>query len=104
MANKKADGVVEAAHLNKDGDLLWVRAYERRGPTWSDVVLLDRANLISRLEKGKRFFIGKRIEFQASEFEIGEPIRLQKKKEERFLVVGKSGKVEADSIAQFPRL
>lgn len=74
---KKHDGIVEAVHF-KGGKIAWVRAYERRGPTWSDIVLLDRATLIERLENKKKFFVGQRIVLNASEFEIGERIVLQK--------------------------
>lgn len=74
---KKHDGIVEAVHY-KSGKIAWVRAYERRGPTWSDHVLLDRQTLIERLENKKKFFIGQRIINNASEFEIGERIVLQK--------------------------
>lgn len=74
---KKHDGIVEAVHY-KGGKIAWVRAYERRGPTWSDHVLLDRETLIERLENKKKFFVGQRIIYNASEFEIGERIVLQK--------------------------
>ena len=77
MSKPKFDGVVEGVRYTTDGQIDWVRAYERRGPTWSDHVLLDRAALIERLEAGKRFYIGQRIENQASEFALGEAISLQ---------------------------
>lgn len=68
MFGNKLDGVVEVAHYHDDG-LAWVRAYERRGPTWSDHVLLDRETLVERLKSGKKFYIGSRIKNEASEFE-----------------------------------
>jgi hypothetical protein len=89
--NKKADGVIEAAHFGPDGKLAWVRAYERRGPTWSDTVLLDRPSLIQRLKKRKRFFIGTRNQYRTSEFEIGEPLRLVQTGRAPVLVVGQGG-------------
>lgn len=90
-SNKKADGVIEAAHFGPDGKLAWVRAYERRGPTWSDTVLLDRPSLIQRLKKRKRFFIGSRTQYRTSEFDLGEPLRLVQTGRAPVLVVGKGG-------------
>ncbi|MDP1779148.1 MAG: hypothetical protein Q8K73_02630, partial [Anaerolineales bacterium] len=48
---KKIDGVIEAVRY-KNGQITWVRAYERRGATFSDRVLLDRKTLLQRLQKG----------------------------------------------------
>lgn len=89
--NKKADGVVEAAHFGADGRLAWVRAYERRGPTWSDTVLLDRASLIQRLKKRKRFYVGKRNEYRSSEFDLGQQIRVAESGRGPVLVLGRGG-------------
>ncbi|HLD93413.1 MAG TPA: hypothetical protein VI703_04350 [Anaerolineales bacterium] len=99
--NKKVDGVIEAAHFTSDGKLAWVRAYERRGPTWSDTVLLDRDALVQRLKKRKRFYVGTRREFLASEFELGEPVRLIEFYRGEALVVGK-GQVRQDKLEGIP--
>jgi hypothetical protein len=99
--NKKVDGVIEAAHFTSDGKLAWVRAYERRGPTWSDAVLLDRAALVQRLKKRKRFYIGTRREFLASEFELTEPLRLIEFYRGEALVVGK-GDARQDRLEGIP--
>lgn len=72
----KVDGVIEAVRY-KGGKIEVVRAYERRGPTFSDHVLLDRKTLIERLEKGKRFVTGQRKEYWASTFEVGKPVSLE---------------------------
>ncbi len=72
----KFDGVIEAVRY-KSGKIEVVRAYERRGPTFSDHVLLDRKTLIARLENGKRFVTGQRKEFLASTFEVGKPVGLE---------------------------
>ena len=100
-AQRKADGVVNAAHFDTEGNLLWVRAFERRGPTWSDLVLLDRQSLIQRLEDGKRFYVGSRHDYNASEFDIGERINLKEKKKKRVLVVGK-GSPDKDQLEGLP--
>ena len=60
---KKIDGVIEAVRYNPNGQIALVRAYERRGATFSDRVLLDRKTLLERLKSGKNFSIGQRKEF-----------------------------------------
>lgn len=99
--NKKADGVIEAAHFNSDGKLAWVRAYERRGPTWSDTVLLDRDALVQRLKKRKRFYVGARREFLASEFDLKAQVRLIEFYRGEALVVG-SGSARQDRLDGIP--
>lgn len=69
------DGVIEAVRY-QGGRIEVVRAYERRGPTFSDRVLLDRKALLERLEGGKRFVTGQRKEYLASTFEVGKPVKL----------------------------
>jgi hypothetical protein len=71
----KFDGVIEAVRY-KGGKIEVVRAYERRGATFSDRVLLNRKTLIERLKQGKRFVTGERKEFMASTFEAGKPVNL----------------------------
>jgi len=97
------DGVVEAVHYRDDGQVAWVRAYERRGPTWSDHVLLDRQTLIDRLNGGRRFFAGKRNEHWASEFEVSSPIKVVKTDIGEVLVIGKL-RTEQDDLGSLPKL
>ena len=77
------DGVIEAVRYRKNGKIEWVRAYERRGPTWSDHVLLQRQMLLEKLKAGKRFYTGQRKVLHASEFDLG-----------RQIVVAENGKGE----------
>jgi hypothetical protein len=101
--SKKVDGVIEAAHFGPDGRLAWVRAYERRGPTWSDVVLLDRAALIQRLKARKRFFVGQRRKFWASEFDLSTPLRLAQTAHGNFLVTGHGNlEIPQDQLEDIP--
>ncbi len=69
------DGVIEAVRY-KGGKIDVVRAYERRGATFSDRVLLNRTRLIERITQGKRFVTGERKEFMASTFDIGKSVNL----------------------------
>jgi hypothetical protein len=100
---KRVDGVIEAAHFGPEGHLLWVRAYERRGPTWSDLVLLDRAALIQRLKARKRFFVGARREFWASEFDLRAPLRLAQSSHGSFLISGEGNtNIPQDQLEGIP--
>jgi hypothetical protein len=74
---KKIDGVIEAARY-KNGQLLIVRAYERRGATFSDRVLLERKTLLERLQKGQQYVAGSREELRASTFQVGKPVLIVK--------------------------
>ena len=67
---KKLDGVIEAVRYAPDGKIALVRAYERRGATYSDHLLISRDELVKRLKAGKRFVVGSRKEFLASTFEV----------------------------------
>ncbi len=76
MANKTYDGVIEAVHYSADGKVDWVRAYLRRGPTWSDRIILKRQELVDMIRSKKRMMIGKRVEFMAGTFEVAGPVQL----------------------------
>ncbi len=88
MARPKYDGVIHGVRYTDEGRVLWVRAYLRRGPTWSDHILLERQTLIQQLKSGKRFFVGQRVPLMASTFEISAPIRLIDQNGQDFLITG----------------
>jgi len=74
---KRIDGVIEAVRY-KNGQIMMVRAYERRGTTFSDRVLLDRKTLLERLQKGQQFVTGSREELLASTFKVGRSVMVLK--------------------------
>ncbi|NLF51070.1 MAG: hypothetical protein GX577_08030 [Leptolinea sp.] len=74
MTSKKIDGIIETARYDPEGKISLVRVYEKRGSTFSDLVLLTREQFISKLRTGKKFYVGKRIPYQASTFELGDPV------------------------------
>ena len=76
MAKQKFDGIIEAVHYAKDGQVVWVRAYERRGSTFSDHILISRQELVNRLKAGKLYLTGQRKEFLASTFDSAQPVHL----------------------------
>jgi hypothetical protein len=76
MAKQQFDGVIEAVHYTRNGQIDFVRAYERRGATFSDRVLIDRKTLLERLKTRKRFITGERKELMASTFANGRDVSL----------------------------
>ena len=74
MANK-FDGIIEAVRY-KNGQIATVRAYERRGASFSDRMLIDRKDLLERIKDGKLFLIGSRKEFWAGTFDEGKPVKV----------------------------
>jgi hypothetical protein len=76
MADKKYDGVIEAARYTRNGQIDFVRAYERRGFTYSDRVLLDRKTLMERLKAKKHFITGQRKPLLGSTFDSGQDVKL----------------------------
>jgi hypothetical protein len=81
---KKIDGVIEAVRY-KNGQLFIVRAYERRGSTFSDHVLLERKTLLERLQKGQQYLTGSREELRASTFKVRKPVLIVKLDDREFL-------------------
>ncbi len=103
MADKKYDGVIEAVHYSPDGRVEWVRAYQRRGPTWSDRVILNRQELIDAIKSGKRMMIGKRVEFLAGTFDVTAPVLLTGPSGKEFLAVT-PGASDCDALEGAPLL
>jgi hypothetical protein len=93
------DGVIEAVRY-KGGKIDIVRAYERRGATFSDHILLNRKALIERVGQGKRFVIGQRKEFMASTFEVGKPVKLLGKDDQQIITTGDQS--EYDELEDAP--
>ncbi len=96
---KKIDGVVEAVRY-KNGQIVMVRAFERRGSSFSDRVLIERKDLLERLKQGKKFVTGSRRELLASTFESGKPLQVVKRDGKEF-VATRDG-VERDELEPAP--
>jgi len=88
MGRQKIDGVIEGVRYKPTGEVEWVRAYERRGATYSDHLLIRREALIQLLKSGKKFVAGSRTPFLASTFVLSLPVRLVKAGERDILVTG----------------
>ena len=72
---KKIDGIIEAVRY-KNGQIVTVWAYERRGAAFSDRMLLDRKDLLERIKSGKKFVTGIRREFWAGTFDEGKLVEV----------------------------
>ncbi|KXK10732.1 MAG: hypothetical protein UZ14_CFX002003118 [Chloroflexi bacterium OLB14] len=96
---KKIDGIIEAARF-KNGQIQFVRVYERRGFTFSDWKLLDRKTLVERLQKGKNFITGSREEFKASTFKTEKPVILVKENGNEYVATHHGAK--QDSLENVP--
>ncbi len=76
MSKLKYDGVIEAVRYTPDGKISLARAYERRGPAFSDRILLNRDELIKRIDSGDKYMVGKRIPMMGSMFEVSTRLQL----------------------------
>jgi hypothetical protein len=96
---KKFDGVVEAVRY-KNGQIVVVRAFERRGAAFSDHILMDRKELLERLKDGRKFVTGKRTEFMAGTFEEGKPLQVVSRDGKDF--ISTRDNADADELEQTP--
>jgi hypothetical protein len=105
---QKIDGVVEAVRYLPGGQIDWVRAYLKRGATFSDRIIISRKELIDRIKAGKNFVIGQREEYKASTFQVSNSVVLKSDANREWLVVSQisnTGGVEAmDNLAGAPIL
>jgi hypothetical protein len=103
MARINYDGVLEAAHFKSDGQLDWVRVYERRGSVFSDRILLRRTEFIDQLKTGKRYVVGERIPYLGAKFNVSQPVHLVKINGSQVIAVG-SSQPDADDLSGVPVL
>ena len=96
---RKVDGVIEAVRY-KNGQIMTVRAYERRGATFSDRVLIDRKELLERIKSGKKFVIGERKKLLASTFEQGKPVQVQNREGKE--IISTRAEANRDELEQTP--
>ena len=68
MNRKKADLIIEAVHHKHNGQIDFVRAYQKRGATYSDCVLVKRKELLEMFATGDHVVIGKRTPFLGTIF------------------------------------
>jgi hypothetical protein len=88
MVKINFDGVLEAVHFKADGQIDWVRVYERRGAIFSDRVMLNREMFVRQLKAGKRYMVGERIHSLGGKFNISQPVHLIQHDNKQMIVVG----------------
>jgi hypothetical protein len=98
MAKERFDGLIEAVRYAPDGNIVLVRAYERRGATFSDHILIDRVHLVDRLKKGEKFVTGQRKEFWGSTFESIKIVRMEGN------IITNGGNSSRDLLEEVPTL
>ena len=103
MARIDYDGVVVAVRYDLQGQVDWVRAFERRGPAFSDYVMINRSSLVQKIKDGKKFMTGERVVYQAGTFNVHEIIRVIDHDGKDILVLG-DNKADIDSLPGLPML
>ena len=103
MAKVNYDGVVEAVRYTPEGRIDWVRTFLRRGPTFSDYIILDRQALIEQIKSGKKFMVGRRLPYLAGTFEVSDPVQVVQKNGKELLVAGEPHS-ERDHLEGVPLL
>jgi hypothetical protein len=88
MSKINYDGVVEAVHFKPDGQLDWVRVYERRGVVFSDRVMLSREAFVKQLKAGKTYVVGERIPNLGGKFTVTQTVHLIQEDGKQVIVVG----------------
>jgi len=81
--SKKIDGVIEAIRC-KNGQITMARIYEKRGPAFSDRIIVDRKVLLERIQKGMQYVTGTREELLAGTFTTGKSVFLVKNNDREF--------------------
>ena len=96
---KKFDGIIEAVHY-KNGQIVTARVYERRGASFSDLILLERNDLVERIKNGKQFLTGTRKEFWAGTFDTGKPVKVVSREGKEF--ISTNDVADHDELEQVP--
>jgi len=91
---KKVDGVIEGVKYEEDGLIDWVRVYQRRDKVFTDVINLQRGELLDELKSGKLYKTGQRVEYLGSSFETDLEVNLVELDGETYLQAGETGRAE----------
>ncbi len=79
--------IVAARYRTEDGMLDIAQVYERRGPSWGDVKLLNRSQISVIIKSGRRVVIGRLSEVQGDFDALGQ-LKLVGRNGSEILVVG----------------
>jgi hypothetical protein len=103
IRKKPYDGVVVAVRYTHQGEIDWVRAFERRGFVFSDRINLNRESLVERLKAGRRFKTGSRKTYQGSDFEVYHDIQIIENNGSSVIVVGQQS-TGHDALGDLPTI
>lgn len=101
MTQIKFDYLIEAVHYSSTGVLEKIRVYEKRGPSFSDRIIVDRDTLVNVLTSGKKVVSGSRLPYLASTFNVTGELQLAGPKESPVLVMSE-GVSDRDSLPGIP--
>ncbi|HWQ45257.1 MAG TPA: hypothetical protein VN376_00235 [Longilinea sp.] len=101
MAKLDPDGIIEAVRYTPEGMVDLVRYYPRRGPTYADVHLLTRPQLVEQLKNGKVFQVGQRQANMGSSFTCQTKVSLSTSSTEPLLTT-KSVSAACDDLSPAP--
>jgi len=76
MNSNKADLIIETVHHKHNGQIDFVRAYQKRGSAYSDCLLVKRQELVKMLAKGMKVVTGQRIHLMGNSFSGLIPVSL----------------------------
>jgi len=96
---KKFDGIIEAVHY-KNGQIVTLRGYERRGASFSDRILIERKDFLELIKSGKIFLTGTRKELWGGSFEEGKPIQVVSRDGKDF--ISTRSDADRDELEQVP--
>jgi hypothetical protein len=101
IKKKPYDGVVVAVRYTPQGNIDWVRAFERHGFVFTDRMMMKRDALVERLKAGKVFKTGERLIYQGNDFEVNDEIHWIEKNGDGVIVAGEASS-DHDSLGELP--
>lgn len=101
MTQTNFDYLIEAVHYSATGVLEKIRVYEKRGPSFSDRIIVDRDTLVNLLASGKKVVSGSRLPYLASSFNVTGELQLAGPKESPILVMSEEA-ADRDSLPGIP--
>ena len=102
MKKVQIDGLIESVHYSPDGQIAYVRAYQRRGSTFSDVVLIKREDLVRLINSGLQYYTGERLWAMGTEFKTYEKLQVVPSPEGNMILTAPNG--TRDDLGGTPQL
>ena len=94
--SRKLDVVVDSVRYDDDQMIQIVRAYERRGKVWGDLVLLDRNLLAARIEDKKEVVTGRQLDIPG-DFDVFHKVESHTSSGQTYLFAGEMNE-DSDSL------